>query len=46
MGQRRLLAVIDLHNPEYLAYAGGLMLVIALGAKLASLANQGLFGFD
>ncbi len=27
------------HHPEYLAYAGGVMLVIALGAKLGSLAN-------
>ena len=27
------------HNPEYLAYAGGVMLVVALGAKLGSLAN-------
>jgi hypothetical protein len=27
------------HNPEYLAYAGGVMLVIALGTKLGSLAN-------
>ena len=27
------------HNPEYLAYAGGVMLVIAIGAKLGSLAN-------
>jgi hypothetical protein len=27
------------HHPEYLAYAGGVMLVIAIGAKLGSLAN-------
>ena len=27
------------HHPEYLAYAGGVMLVIALGAKIGSLAN-------
>ena len=27
------------HNPEYLAYAGGVMLVFAIGAKLGSLAN-------
>ena len=27
------------HNPEYLASAGGAMLVIAIGAKLGSLAN-------
>jgi hypothetical protein len=27
------------HNPEYLAYAGGAMLVIAIGVKLGSLAN-------
>jgi hypothetical protein len=27
------------HNPEYLGYAGGVMLVIAIGAKLGSLAN-------
>ncbi len=27
------------HHPEYLAYAGGSMLVIAIGAKLGSLAN-------
>ena len=28
------------HNPEYLAYAGGVMLVIAIGVKLGSLANR------
>jgi len=28
------------HHPEYLAYAGGAMLVIAVGAKLGSLANN------
>jgi hypothetical protein len=27
-------------HPEYLAYAGGVMLVIAIGAKLGSLANN------
>ena len=27
------------HHPEYLAYAGGVMLVIAIGAKLGSLVN-------
>jgi hypothetical protein len=27
------------HHPEYLAYAGGLMLIVAIGAKLGSLAN-------
>ncbi|MGA8899170.1 hypothetical protein [Bradyrhizobium sp.] len=27
------------HNREYLAYAGGAMLLIAIGAKLGSLAN-------
>jgi hypothetical protein len=27
------------HHPEYLAYAGGVMLIIAIGAKLGSLAN-------
>jgi len=27
------------HHPEYLAYAAGVMLVIAIGAKLGSLAN-------
>jgi hypothetical protein len=27
------------HHPEYLAYAGGAVLVIAIGAKLGSLAN-------
>ena len=27
------------HHPEYLAYAGGVMLVIAIGVKLGSLAN-------
>jgi hypothetical protein len=27
------------HHPEYLAYAGGAMLVIAIGVKLGSLAN-------
>ena len=27
------------HHPEYLAYGGGVMLVIAIGAKLGSLAN-------
>ena len=28
------------HRPEYLAYAAGLMLVVAIGAKLGSLANR------
>jgi hypothetical protein len=27
------------HNPQYLAYAGGAMLVVAIGAKLGSLAS-------
>jgi hypothetical protein len=27
------------HHPEYLAYAGGVLLVVAIGAKLGSLAN-------
>ena len=27
------------HHPEYLLYAGGVLLVIAIGAKLGSLAN-------
>ena len=27
------------HHPEYLAYAGGALLVMAIGAKLGSLAN-------
>ena len=27
------------HHPEYLAYAGGAMLIVAIGAKLGSLAN-------
>jgi hypothetical protein len=27
------------HHPEYLAYAGGVMLVIAIGAKLGSIAS-------
>jgi hypothetical protein len=27
------------NHPEYLAYAGGVMLVVAIGAKLGSLAN-------
>jgi hypothetical protein len=27
------------HHPEYLAYAGGVMLIIAIGAKLGSLTN-------
>jgi hypothetical protein len=27
------------HHPEYLAYAGGVMLVIAIGAKIGSMAN-------
>jgi len=27
------------HNPEYLAYAAGVLLIIAIGAKLGSLAN-------
>jgi uncharacterized membrane protein AbrB (regulator of aidB expression) len=27
------------HHPEYLAYAGGALLIIAIGAKLGSLAN-------
>jgi hypothetical protein len=41
LGQRRLLDVVDVlcHHPEYLAYAGGLLLVVAIGAKLGSLAS-------
>jgi hypothetical protein len=27
------------HNPEYLAYAAGVVLIIAIGFKLGSLAN-------
>jgi hypothetical protein len=27
------------HHPEYLAYAGGALLIVAIGAKLGSLAN-------
>jgi hypothetical protein len=27
------------HHPEYLAYAGGAMLIVAIGAKLGSMAN-------
>lgn len=27
------------HHPEYLAYAGGVMLIVAIGAKLGSLAH-------
>ena len=27
------------HHPEYLAYAGGTMLIVAVGAKLGSLAH-------
>jgi hypothetical protein len=27
------------HHPEYLAYAGSVMLIVAIGAKLGSLAN-------
>ncbi|MGD0850106.1 hypothetical protein [Bradyrhizobium sp.] len=27
------------HHPEYLAYAGGVMLVVAIGAKLGSIAS-------
>ena len=27
------------HNPEYLAYGGGALLVVAVGFKLGSLAN-------
>ena len=27
------------HNPEYLAYAGGVLLIIEIGFKLGSLAN-------
>jgi hypothetical protein len=27
------------HNPEYLAYAGGALLVIAIGCKLGSIAR-------
>jgi hypothetical protein len=26
-------------HPEYLAYAGGALLIVAIGAKLGSLAN-------
>ena len=28
------------HHPEYLAYASGVMLIVAVGAKLGSLANN------
>jgi hypothetical protein len=27
------------HNPEYLAYAGGVLLVVAIGCKLGSIAR-------
>jgi hypothetical protein len=27
------------HHPEYLAYAAGAMLIVAIGAKLGSLAH-------
>jgi hypothetical protein len=27
------------HNPEYLAYGGGVLLIMAIGAKLGSMAN-------
>jgi len=27
------------HHPEYLAFAGGVMLIVAIGVKLGSLAN-------
>jgi hypothetical protein len=27
------------HHPEYLAYAGGVMLIVAIGAKLGSVAS-------
>jgi hypothetical protein len=27
------------HHPEYLAYAGGVMLIVAIGAKLGSIAH-------
>ena len=27
------------HHPQYLAYAGGAMLVVAIGAKIGSIAN-------
>jgi hypothetical protein len=27
------------HRPEYLAYAAGVLLIVAIGAKLGSLAN-------
>ena len=27
------------HHPEYLAYAGGALLIVAIGAKLGSIAN-------
>ena len=41
MGERGLLAVVDSSaiTPNISAYAGGVMLVIAIGAKLGSLAN-------
>jgi hypothetical protein len=41
LGQRRLLdikIVLPAH-PEYLAYAGGVLLVIAVGFKLGSIAR-------
>jgi hypothetical protein len=27
------------HHPEYLAYAGGVLLILAIGSKIGSLAN-------
>ncbi len=27
------------HHPEYLAYGGGVLLIIAIGAKIGSIAN-------
>ena len=27
------------HHPEYLAYAGGALLIVAIGAKIGSIAN-------
>jgi hypothetical protein len=40
LGQRRLLDIkIVLQHPEYLAYAGGIVLILAVGLKLGSIAR-------
>jgi len=38
-GQVCSMSTMFCHNPEYLAYGGGVVLIMAIGFKLGSLAN-------